>query len=132
MADYIADCRSNYVRAKNPKRFKELLSEYELQVIEDDHGRIGFISNHAEGIPRHMDDEGYTEMWVDDDPRIPKLMAEGEVLVIMEVGRESMRYLKGYAVAINWDGKVCHVSLDEIYSRAQANFGTKPSTQAEY
>ena len=132
MAEYYADCRSNYVRAKNPKRFKELLSEYELQIIEDDQGRIGFISQYAEGIPRHMDDEGYTEMWVDDDPRIPKLMAEGEVLVIIEVGRESMRYLRGYATAVNWDGRACHVSLDDIYSVAGANFGNKPSTEAEY
>ena len=132
MGNYYADCRSNYVRAKNPKRFKDVLDEYEVQIIEDDDGRIGFISQHEEGVPRHMEDGEYTEMWVDDDPRIPKLMAEGEVLVIIEVGAEKMRYLRGYAIAVNWDGRVCHVSLEDIYSMAGANFGTKPATLAEY
>ena len=45
MANYSADCRSNYVRAKHPKRFKELLLEYDVQIIEDDEERIGFISH---------------------------------------------------------------------------------------
>lgn len=132
MADYIADCRSNYVRAKNPKRFKDFLMEYDVQIIEDDEERIGFISNAQEGIPSLVDDDGEYRCTVDEDERLPKFLAEGEVLVIYEIGRESMRYLIGYAVAINWDGKVCHTSLDEIYSRAESNFGNKPKTQAEY
>ena len=132
MADYIADCRSNYVRAKNPKRFKELLMEYDVQIIEDDEERIGFISNADFGIPHFVNDEGDYTHTLDEDERVPKHLAEGEVLVIYEIGREKMRFLVGYAVAINWDGRACHVSLDEIYSRAQANFGNKPSTSAEY
>ena len=86
-----------------------------MEIIEDSEERIGFISNAQEGIPQLFDSDGEaTDTYLDDDARIPRCLAEGEVLVIMEVGREEMRYLKGYAVAINWDGKVCHVSLDEI------------------
>ena len=133
MGTYIAECRSNYVRAKNPKRLKDVLGEYELQIIEDDDERIGFISQYQEGVPRHIDNDGeYSDMYIDDDPRIPKLMAEGEVLVIIEIGQDKMRYLRGYAVAVNWDGRVCHSSLEDIYSMAGANFGTKPATLAEY
>ena len=131
MADYIADCRSNYVRAKNPKRFKDLLMEYDVQIIESDDERIGFISNDAMGIPHWLDDESHTRT-LDEDERVAKHLAEGETLIIYEIGREGMRYLIGYAVAMNWDGRSCHVTLDEIYSRAEANFGNKPKTEAAY
>lgn len=132
MANYYADCRSNYVKAKNPKRFKDFLSEYDVDIIEDSEERIGFISNAEEGIPSLVTDDGDYQHTIDEDERLPRLLAEGEVLVIYEIGREKMRYLIGYAVAINWDGRVCHVSLDDIYSRAEANFGNKPSTEASY
>lgn len=128
MANYYATCRSNYVRAKNPKRFKELLLEYDVQIIEDDEERIGFISHMDTGMPCHNSTGDHIDH---DAERVGKHLAEGETLVIMEVGAEKMRYLNGYAVAINWDGRVCHTYLDEIYSRASANFGTKP-TKAEY
>ena len=69
---------------------------------------------------------------LDEDERLAKHLAEGEVLVIYEIGREKMRYLVGFALAINWDGRSCHVTLDEVYSRAEANFGNKPLTSVEY
>ena len=133
MANYYAECRSNYVKAKNPKRFKEFLSEYDVEIIEDSEERIGFISNAEEGIPQLINDEGeHTDTYLDNDERLSRHLAEGEVLVIYEIGREKMRYLIGLAVAVNWDGRVCHISLDDIYSRAEANFGNKPSTEASY
>jgi len=133
MANYYAECRSNYVKAKHPKRFKAFLSEYDVEIIEDSEGRIGFISNAEGGIPELFDEDGEpTDTYLDYDERLPRHLAEGEVLVIYEIGREKMRYLIGHAVAVNWDGRVCHVSLDDIYSRAEANFGNKPKTPAEY
>ena len=128
MANYSADCRSNYVRAKHPKRFKELLLEYDVQIIEDDEERIGFISHEEGGMPL----QNSTDATLDEDERLAKHLAEGEVLVIYEIGREKMRYLVGFALAINWDGRSCHVTLDEVYSRAEANFGNKPLTSVEY
>ena len=128
MANYYAYCRSNYVAVKNPARFRALLEEYDVEVIEDEEERIGFLSNTESGLPMHKEDD--TD--IDDDARIPKLLKEGEVLVIQVIGWESMRYLVGYSIAINWDGRICSCNIDEIYSRAYANFGNKPSTEATY
>ena len=133
MANYYATCRSNYVRVKNPKRFKDILSEYDLDIIEDDDGRIGFLSRTEDGFPRMLEPDEHDEHgYINDDTRIPECLHDDEVLVIMEIGNEKMRYLIGYALAINSDGRQCSVSLDEIYSRAEANFGNKPKTPAEY
>jgi len=132
MADYIADCRSNYIKAKNPEKFKEFLSEYDVQIIEDNEKRIGFLSNDHFGIPSLVSDDGDYLGTIDEDKRLPSHLADGEVFVIYEIGREKMRYVKGIAVAINHDGRVIYVDLDEIYGKAEAEFGNKPNTQAEY
>ena len=131
MANYIADCRLNYIKAKNPEKFKEFLSEYDVEIIEDSEKRIGFLSNAEEGIPGLISDGDYLHT-IDEDSRLPSHLAEGEVLVIYEIGREKMRFLNGFAVAVNWDGRVSHVSLDQIYAQAEAEFGNKPATQVEY
>lgn len=132
MANYIADCRSNYIKTKNPEKFKEFLSEYDVEIIEDIEKRIGFLSNAEEGIPSLISDDGDYLHTIDEDSRLPSHLAEGEVLVIYEIGREKMRYLNGFAVAVNWDGRVSYLSLDQIYNQAEAEFGNRPATHAVY
>lgn len=48
----------------------------------------------------------------------------------MEVGSEKLRYLRGYATAVNSDGKTVSMSLEGIY-RLAAKLGTR-ITRAEY
>ena len=121
MANFYGNCRSNYVRAKNPKRLKQILEEYDVNIIEQGE-LIGFVSTCEGGMPYH------NELACDicDDQRIPKLLAEGETFIMLEIGSEKERYYIGYAVAVNHDGRQCHVNLNEIYSRAKAIFGTNP------
>ena len=44
MANFYGNCRSNYVRAKNPKRLKQILEEYDVNIIETPDELIGFVS----------------------------------------------------------------------------------------
>ena len=53
---------------------------------------------------------------------------------MMEVGSERYRYVTGQAIAARWDGRVVHLSLNDIYEKAAREFGVdvKSITPAEY
>jgi hypothetical protein len=53
------------------------------------------------------------------------------VAVVMEVGSEKMRYLIGYAAAVDARGRRIQIALSDIYRRCQETFGIEP-TLAEY
>jgi transcriptional antiterminator Rof (Rho-off) len=46
-------------------------------------------------------------------------LADGEVAVAMEAGAEKLRYVNGFAFAVNAAGDVRSVSLDDIYALAE-------------
>ena len=53
----------------------------------------------------------------------------GEVAILQEVGAEKLRYLVGYAVAVNHRGETLAVSIDEVYGRVRnAGWGEDVST----
>lgn len=60
-------------------------------------------------------------------------LVETDVAVIIGIGHEKMRYLDGYAVAINARGEQRAVRLDDIYGLAEeiSTDGT-PVTAASY
>ena len=61
-------------------------------------------------------------------------LVEGQVAVLMEVGSEKYRYVTGQTIAVRWDGRVVHLSLNDIYEKAAREFGVdvKSITPAEY
>lgn len=135
MADYIAQSRSNYFRVRNPMAFRRFCRRYRVEVItKDSRGRpkrrhYGFMF--YEAIP-----SGHTDAnneWVESDfmRELAGHLVRGEVAVVMEIGSEKMRYLNGYACAVNWKGRRIEVVLTDIYRRAKETFRTEP-TVAEY
>ena len=52
-------------------------------------------------------------------------LVDGEVAVMMEAGAEKLRYVSGWAIAINSKGKRVVVGLDDIYKKAQKLTMTK-------
>ena len=50
---------------------------------------------------------------------LAKHLQNGWVAIVMEVGAEKLRYVTGYAVAVNHNGKCCDVSIDRIYQLAR-------------
>ena len=100
----------------------------------------------ADGIHRFAinPDDGYDSGWPtqrfneetgdDDEVDVPGELAaylkDGEVAVLIEVGSEKLRYLCGYATAVNSTGKTVNMSLEGIYESAR-KLGSD-ITRAEY
>ena len=53
------------------------------------------------------------------------------VAVLQEVGHEKLRYLVGVALAVNADGEILKVSLDDLYPRIAEEWDLQ-ATPAEY
>lgn len=141
MANYYATARSNYFAVKDEMTFRQWAEFAGLKVLDPDHK-----DKSADGIRRYAiapdtgDDSGWPghrengETGEFDEVDVPRELAahlrEGEVAVLMEVGSEKLRYLRGYATAVNSDGKTASMSLEGIY-RLAAKLGTH-ITRAEY
>lgn len=70
---------------------------------------------------------------------IMPMIAPGEVLVVQTIGAEKLRYLTGYSMAYvrneAGDVKEVHVSVDDIYEKAEKEFSGLPGlsvTEATY
>ena len=61
-------------------------------------------------------------------------LAEGQIAVLMTAGAENLRYVTGDAVAVNPQGQVVSISLNDIYLKAARRFRVSRSsiTIAEY
>lgn len=134
MADYIAQTRSNYFKVKDEQSFREFCLQYSLEVIEqksEEESNVTLFGFMLDGsIPTGLLVECE---WVDADflKDLSDELAFGQVAVVMEVGTEKMRYLNGYAVAVNHRGRIVEVSLNQIYLLAKKKFKVEPTT-AEY
>jgi len=71
--------------------------------------------------------------WIETDflGELSRLLARREVAVVMEVGSEKMRYLIGYAAAVDARGRRIQIALSDIYRRCKETFGIEP-TPVEY
>jgi len=133
MANYYGQTRSNYFRVRSASAFRRFCRSYGLTVFNNtERGKqrcFGFLAD--EPIPTGRSNAKGD--WIESDflAELAKHLVRGEVAVVMEVGSEKMRYLIGYAGAVNWQGKRIEVSLTEIYRRAKQTFGIEP-TVAEY
>jgi len=140
MANYCATWRSNYFQVKDQDAFEEAASTWPdtrvvtrdvdgedtlFAIMEDERGDQG-------GMPsgRYNDETGdYEEL--DLLQELSEHLPEGEVAILMESGHEKLRYVCGHALAVNHEGEVLHVSLDDIYDKAFEAWGIKPS-EASY
>lgn len=130
MANYYATARSNYFAVKDETAFREWAESIGLMVFEPTFAHVT-----ADGISRFAiaPDNGDECGWFchryneetdeHDDVDLTKELAahlkDGEVAVLIEVGSEKLRYLRGYATAVNSAGKTVHLSLEGIYARAR-------------
>ena len=75
------------------------------------------------GFPSSMWDEEEDDFieidWVD---IIHPHLEEGAICVMETVGAEKLRYLTGYAIAFNHEGKTTSVSIADIYKKAALEF----------
>ena len=70
-------------------------------------------------------------MEIDFHCELSEHLAEDAVAILMEVGYERIRYVIGFAVAVNSDGDVLAISTDDIYSKVAEEWNLHPE-RAEY
>jgi len=124
--------RSNYFRVRNVRNFRRFCTRYGLTVVRTSEGKsfqYGFLLE--EPLPTgRTDSKGE---WIETDflGELSRLLARREVAVVMEVGSEKMRYLIGYAAAVDARGRRIQIALSDIYRRCKETFGIEP-TPVEY
>jgi hypothetical protein len=136
MANYYCASRTNYFRVKDPDAFLKWANELSLNVWPGGDNKQLF----AVSPDQYSDDGGFpstlynekNDDWTDFDfaEELSRFLADGSVAVIMSSGAEKLRYISGYAVAINNKQEREQLWLSDIYKRA-AHLGTE-ITAAEY
>lgn len=129
MANYYASSRSNYFRVKDEQAFKDWLDTTNIEILatsEDDEGNTTYAI-----VPNAPDGEGWSlTMWEDDEGveldeerdliiELSGHLADGWVAILMEAGAEKLRYVSGFAIAVNNRGAIETVHLSDIYEKAQ-------------
>lgn len=147
MANYYSTCRSNYFKIGRPKDFLEwvesmpdLVFSSKDKQTEDPKDLVGMVyvdNPDGAGWPtyRYMKyEEGEYDDEVDIDffQELSEFLAPGEVAIFMEVGAEKLRYLSGYACAVNSDGDFLQVTLNDIYDKVRQEWGVEDVSAAEY
>lgn len=123
MANYYASCRTNYFKVKDPEAFKavmDLVPGIEVHQQEDVFCLLG-NNDDGGGWPSayHPSDDPDADLVELDLPTLVAThLADDQVAVFLEVGAEKLRYLVGYALAINNAGETRVVSIDDIYAKA--------------
>lgn len=131
MANYYATARTNYFKVKDLDAFKEWLKSVrmnDLSLIEDaDTGRVGINATCG-------DCAGWMLNYEDDDGEEHDLLAElaehlteGEVAILVEAGAEKVRYVHGFAMAVNHKGEVLRVMISDIYELVEKTWGVNAS-----
>jgi hypothetical protein len=144
MANYCGFARSNYVRF-DPIKLEALQVLFDIEIFTDQ--KTGFIaigSNSEDGTPNcELDDDpdliaAYTKL-VGDPPTEPDLYVHflnvvhhafaedpGGLFVWQEVGFEKLRYLTGFAFAIDATGEIVKMTgIDDIYETPDVNTGAR-------
>jgi hypothetical protein len=126
MANYESFQRSNYFSVKDPEAFKELcqkvgltFEERQSDVVENPPLFAIFYDQEGGWPTEYYDEERGDGIDFEIVPEIAAHLAEGEVCILMEIGREGRRYAVGEAIAFNADEDTEYVSLRSIYNLAK-------------
>lgn len=131
MANYYGIGRSNYVRVTDEAAFCAAAERLNCEVLTDSEGRVGIMDDNGDGGGFSFWD---SENDIEYDPvvELAPLLAEGEVMVLMEAGHEKYRYTSGWAQAFDRSGESVTVNLSDIYDLAKAKFPGASVSPATY
>lgn len=138
MANYYGVARSNYFKVRDAAGFKSWVAEFGGVEVKEEGEHVMLLSGDYDSggwsIVENTDDDMEIIDVVDFATRMSAHLQPGQVAVFMEIGHEKLRYLVGYAVAVDSHGRTVVVGLDDIYKKAAEEFGVPLSdiTSAEY
>jgi len=121
MADWYGSARSNYFGIKDEASYKIFCDRWNIVPIQDGK-KWGFVCSLDDkgGLPSYTSDENNDEEYDFDDfvDELSKQLKPSHVAIMMECGAEKLRYVTGFALAVNSNGTTKTVSLNDIYKKA--------------
>lgn len=138
MATYYGVGRSNYVKVRNMEAFEDFIGNFgDLEIIHDDEGRVALTTDSDGGEYPHYFYDEERDIEIEDynflEDLSKHLVDESDnIFVWMSSGHEKLRYICGFAVAINAKGHVEAVGLEDIYNKCKRKFSFEPSTRVEF
>jgi hypothetical protein len=136
MATYTSSARTNYFRVKDVDAFNKWIKQFSglETIVQERQGTVGILFD--DGVPTYRwgtiegDEIDFNEVEIDFMEELALHLADEEVAVLQEVGAENLRFVNGYAIAVNNKGERRDISLENIYDLAK-ELGSN-ITRAEY
>ena len=128
---WVGMARTNFFPVRDEPAFRAWAQELELVVIADEHNRFGVYSKTDDGgfpTSARGDDE------IDFALELSRHLQPGSIAILMEIGNDKARYVSGFAIGVNSEGKRICIDLGDIYSEAGKFFGVEENsiTKASY
>jgi hypothetical protein len=121
MANYYSSARTNYFRVKDVDAFNVWVKEFEdnhgVEVV-DKEDTFAILFDGESGVPNSREVDGDYDH-IDFMDELSKHLADDEVAILHESGAEKLRYINGFAIAINNKAERRVISLDDIYTFAK-------------
>lgn len=122
MANYYAACRTNYFKVKDNDAFEKAMANIPgIDVCDGGDKGFCLLGDDPDGAgwPAWLyDEENGDDIELDIGQVVAEHLPDGEVAIFMESGAEKLRYVVGYAFAVNNKGEVASVALNDIYELA--------------
>lgn len=134
MANYYEKARTNYFNVKDAIAFQDYINKFKSidLVVNEKTGQYALIFDEEVGVPNSYYDENDEDVEVDFIDDVSNHLTDDSIFVLQGIGNEKMRFLTGYAIAVNSKGERVDVNIDEIYELAKQKFGVKEISQASY
>jgi hypothetical protein len=135
MANFYEKARTNYFKVKDLVEFKEFIELfYDIELLVDERkGSYALLFSEESGVPSqyyHDDKDEYIE--VDFIYELSRFITDDSIVVIQAVGSENMRFVSGYAIAVNSKNEQVSININEIYELAKQKFGVNEISEASY
>lgn len=133
MADYNCVSRTNYFRVKDLPAFKAWVKQRGLAMFSnEEHAGQFALAPGDDYYGAFPSRDSETDEEIDFVRELSAHLEERSVAVILEAGAEKLRYINGYAIAVNARGESVQIFLDDIYQLAERQFPGEQVTRAEY
>ena len=119
MADYVACFRTNRFPVRDAGRFRAWIGAvYNIDFIDEhvEDGKPVFEIGGYSSIP-DLREDGDDLSDIDFIAELAEHLPEGEQAIITEVGHENLRYLVGFAIAVDHLGSRIEVNVDDVLDR---------------
>jgi predicted nucleic acid-binding Zn ribbon protein len=134
MANYYEKARSNYFKVKDAAKFQDFIEKFSGidLVVQEQTGQYALLFDEECGIPTFYYDDDGNDVEVDFPDEVSQHLTDDSIAVFEAVGSEKIRYLNGYAIAVNGKGERVDINIAEIYERAKQKFGVNEINSASY